>query len=294
MVQEQVLGLEHPKLAKSLNNLARYYHEIGKYSHAAELCRRAQTIQERVLGLENPDVAESLNLLAIIHLKQGEFSIRGKGGKQQTSFKRDKIIHAKQLCNRALAIREHVLGPEHPDVAKSLHLLALLSSPDRAKQLCNRALAIQERVLGPEHPDVAKSLFFLAELFRLERRYYLVEPLYQRSIAINKQSLGPKHPDVINVQERYVTFLEKQNRNTEAAELKALVKAARIKEAPENQATKEKRSHSRKSAKRRGSKASRARGRTTITGSQARTSHQIKQKSNPEKLNINRRGDKGQ
>jgi len=94
------------------------------------------------------------------------------------------------------------LGPEHPDVAKSLHLLALLSSPDRAKQLCNRALAIQERVLGPEHPDVAKSLFFLAELFRLERRYYLVEPLYQRSIAINKQSLGPKHPDVINVQEK--------------------------------------------------------------------------------------------
>lgn len=30
------------------------------------------------------------------------------------------------LCKRALAIREKVLGPDHPDVAKQLNNLALL------------------------------------------------------------------------------------------------------------------------------------------------------------------------
>ncbi len=47
-----------------------------------------------------------------------------------------------------------------------------------------RSLAIREKVLGPEHPDVATALSNLAFLYYTQGRYAEVEPLYQRSLAI--------------------------------------------------------------------------------------------------------------
>ena len=73
---------------------------------------------------------------------------------------------ARPLYERALAIREKVLGPDHPDTAASLNNLACLLQDQGdlagARPLFERALAIREKVLGPEHPDTATSLNNLA------------------------------------------------------------------------------------------------------------------------------------
>jgi hypothetical protein len=58
---------------------------------------------------------------------------------------------ARPLVERALAITERVLGPEHPATATSLYNLALLTAA-RARLLLERALAVSEKVGGPEHP----------------------------------------------------------------------------------------------------------------------------------------------
>jgi hypothetical protein len=65
---------------------------------------------------------------------------------------------------RALAIHEKVLGPEHPLTATSLNNLALLCDLAEARPLLERALAIREKVLDPEHPVTANSLTNLAHL----------------------------------------------------------------------------------------------------------------------------------
>ena len=82
---------------------------------------------------------------------------------------------------RALAIREAVLGAEHPDVATSLNNLAWLYQArgryEAAEPLYQRALAIHEAVLGAQHPDVATSLNNLAELYWAQGRYGEAEPL---------------------------------------------------------------------------------------------------------------------
>ena len=62
--------------------------------------------------------------------------------------------------------------------------------------LAESALAIREKVLGKEHPDVATSLNNLAELYRLQGNYSKAEPLYLRSLAIREKVLGKEHPDV--------------------------------------------------------------------------------------------------
>ena len=68
---------------------------------------------------------------------------------------------AKPLYERALAIREKALDPDHPDVAGSLNDLGMLygiAGPHtKAEPLLKRALAIREKALGPDHPDVAQS-----------------------------------------------------------------------------------------------------------------------------------------
>ena len=68
---------------------------------------------------------------------------------------------AKEYQERALAIRQQTLGPQHPDVASSYNNIAtvLLGQGDlkQAKEYHERALAIRQQTLGPQHPDVAQS-----------------------------------------------------------------------------------------------------------------------------------------
>jgi hypothetical protein len=75
---------------------------------------------------------------------------------------------ARPLHERALAIHEQALGPDHPNTVSSLGNLAglLWAQGDLAgaRPLFERALAIRERALGPDHPDTALSLNNLASL----------------------------------------------------------------------------------------------------------------------------------
>jgi tetratricopeptide (TPR) repeat protein len=56
--------------------------------------------------------------------------------------------------------------------------------------MAERALAIREKALGPDHPDVALSLNNLAELHRTIGDYGLAKPLYQRALTIWEKALG--------------------------------------------------------------------------------------------------------
>ena len=104
------------------------------------------------------------------------------------------------LYQRALQMREQALGPEHPDVATSLHGLAIFYREQnkyaQAEPLFLRALQMREQALGAEHPEVATSLHGLAFLYHDQGKYEQAEPLYQRALQIWEQALGPEHPQV--------------------------------------------------------------------------------------------------
>jgi class 3 adenylate cyclase/tetratricopeptide (TPR) repeat protein len=104
---------------------------------------------------------------------------------------------ARPLYERALAIREQALGPEHPDTAESLGNLAVLLKTQGdlagARPLLERALAIREKALGPEHSDTADSLNSLAVLLKTQGDLAGAQPLYERALAINERGLGSEH-----------------------------------------------------------------------------------------------------
>ncbi|HEU5376807.1 MAG TPA: FxSxx-COOH system tetratricopeptide repeat protein [Ktedonobacteraceae bacterium] len=130
---------------------------------------------------------------------------------------------AKPLYQRALTIREQVLGTDHSDTATSLNNLAHLYQeqgkyPD-AELLYQRALATREQILGVNHPVTAQSLNNLAELYRAQGKYMEAEPLHKRALAIREQALGAKHPDTAQSLNNLALLYQSQGKYAEAEPL---------------------------------------------------------------------------
>jgi tetratricopeptide (TPR) repeat protein/DNA-binding XRE family transcriptional regulator len=135
-------------------------------------------------------------------------------------WERGAYAQALPLYQRALDLREHTLGPDHPDVAGSLNSLAalyyVLGRYEEALPLFERALAIRERVLESPHPDVAESLNNLALLAYKQGRYEHALPLFQRALTTWEQTLGPDHPHVATTLNNLALLYQNQGRSAEA------------------------------------------------------------------------------
>jgi tetratricopeptide (TPR) repeat protein len=122
-------------------------------------------------------------------------------------------VEAEPLFQRALAIREKVLGAEYPDTAGSLNNLAELYRDQGrlsdAEPLHQRALATYEKVLGTEHSLTATTFNNLALLYQAQGRLAEAEPLLQRALAIAEKALGPEHPQTHKVRENLATLRQR-------------------------------------------------------------------------------------
>ncbi|HJT56217.1 MAG TPA: tetratricopeptide repeat protein [Ktedonobacteraceae bacterium] len=236
-----------PEAAQLLNQAGVYLYELGRYSEAEPLYRRAVEIRERILDPRHPHTANSLNNLAQLYRAQGRYM------EAEPLMQRDLAIceqtlgpmhpdtaislnnlaglyrvqgrygEAEPLMQKDLAICEQALGPMHPDTATSLNNLAGLyydqGRYEQAEPLYRRALAIVEQVQAPTHPDRASSLNNLAELYRAQERYADAEPLYQQALAIREQVLGPINPDTAQSLDNLAELYRTQGKYAEAESL---------------------------------------------------------------------------
>ena len=168
---------------------------------AAARCARAGSGRRRADAPTRDRAAQAADLLDLARVIQASRALQP-------------IAQARPLYERALAIREKVLGPEHPDTATSLNNLAFLLQDQGdlagARPLSERALAIREKVLGPEHPDTATSLNNLASLLQDQGDLAGARPLYERALAIREKVLGPEHPDTATSLNNLAVLLQAQ------------------------------------------------------------------------------------
>ncbi|HSG40530.1 MAG TPA: tetratricopeptide repeat protein [Thermoanaerobaculia bacterium] len=140
---------------------------------------------------------------------------------------------AHSYCERALAIREKVLGPDHPDTAQSLNNLGVnldgQGNSSRAREYHERALAIRERVLGPEHPDTAQSLNNLGGILFNQGDFSGAREYGERALLIREKVLGPEHPDTMKSLNNWGAVLHSHGGVSQAHEYYGRVLAIREK-----------------------------------------------------------------
>jgi tetratricopeptide (TPR) repeat protein len=107
---------------------------------------------------------------------------------------------AARLVREAVARRQGLFGPGHPEVASSLgHLgevLMLKGEYEEAEQNLRASLETMQRVHGPQSAEAAQALTLLADLVARQGRYEQAEPLIQQALAIRRALHGERHPDV--------------------------------------------------------------------------------------------------
>ena len=175
---------ETPQLAAHLNKLASLFDDVGRYSEAEPLYRRALLIRERTLGPEHLNTLNGVNNLGYLLQVKGD------------------LVGAEPHYRRALEARERTLGLDHSDTLISVNNLASLLRAKGdlvgAEPLYRRALEAQDRTLGPEHPHTLNSVNNLGYLLHARDDLAGAKPFLRRALEAHERTLGPEHPDTFS------------------------------------------------------------------------------------------------
>ncbi len=240
--------------ARSLQNCAYLYQEMGRFKDAEPFYLQAKEIFKAQLGENHPDYAQSLNNLGELYREMGRFTNAERLLLQaiaiwKTSLGENHFDYANILNNlgvlyyamkrfakaeplflQAMTIRKAQLGENHPHYAQSLNNLATLYQAMKrfadAEYLYLQAMEIWKKQLGENHPDYALSLNNLGGLYYAMKQFAKAEPLFLQAITIKKAQLGENHPDYALSLNNLAGLMAAMNRPQEALSL--MQEAAKI------------------------------------------------------------------
>jgi serine/threonine-protein kinase len=106
---------------------------------------------------------------------------------------------ADTLLRKALAQRQKIYGPEHPDVAQSLVALAMLRDAqaefDSAEVFASKGLAMLKRHLPPDHQSVRKATTSLGRILEDKGDYDRAVPVLEEAVRLERAQGAPT-PDL--------------------------------------------------------------------------------------------------
>jgi tetratricopeptide (TPR) repeat protein len=181
IVEERVLGPDHPETLRSRRNLFVTLGNQGKHAAAEAGFRDLLRAEERVLGPEHPDTIGICNNIGFALAQQQRFA------------------DAESQFRQVVGTEEKVLGPEHPATLSSrMALASILSQQEKyaeADAQCREVIALEEKVLGPEHPTTISSWYAFA--YQLARQNKIDEAMQfaRRAATTAEQAFGQEHPD---------------------------------------------------------------------------------------------------
>jgi tetratricopeptide (TPR) repeat protein/predicted Ser/Thr protein kinase len=161
-------------------------HEVGYQLAQHEQGRMWGTLGEMLI--ERLGLAGTLREAAVLGALAGVSTVRGE------------YEDARQRFAQALAIKQEILGEEHPGLANTINSIGVVlfsqAGSEEALEYFRRSLSIEQAALGPEHPGVANSLNNLAVALQRLGHYEEALEHHQRALALREAALGPDHPDV--------------------------------------------------------------------------------------------------
>uniref|UniRef100_A0A0D9RC21 Kinesin light chain n=1 Tax=Chlorocebus sabaeus TaxID=60711 RepID=A0A0D9RC21_CHLSB len=177
-VRSQVLGKDHPDVAKQLNNLALLCQNQGKYEEVEYYYQRALEIYQTKLGPDDPNVAKTKNNLASCYLKQGKFK------QAETLYK--------EILTRA---HEREFGSVD-DENKPIWMHAEEREECKGKQKDGTSFGEYGgwyKACKVDSPTVTTTLKNLGALYRRQGKFEAAETLEEAAMRSRKQGLDNVH-----------------------------------------------------------------------------------------------------
>ncbi len=212
-----------PDRLEVLNSLAKIYWVEGRYAEAKPLEQRARTIREKTRQEMQP------------LFRAAAVSAQRRHAQAEAYAREGRYAEAEALAKQVLAIREKILktleftgtdlGPDHPDIAASLDLLAELYTAQgryaEAEPLQKRALAIREKKRQQEKRQEARAKFHNEQAKFWARQGNLASAVWdlERALALMEKTFGPKHPEVLTIRADLATLYRAEGREQDAKRL---------------------------------------------------------------------------
>ena len=200
--------------SESSDSIAELEHRIGELKQRAQFGDAAELARQLLLRKEENPTAEPFELVdAQWRLSTLEVAA-GLPQDAQREFARIDSLQAvvdrswddgrykvgMAAAERRLEILRTYLGPEHPEVARSLDdvggFLEELGESGRGEELCAEAFAMRQRLLGDKHPLMAESTNNLAHFARVRGDYHEAVRLGSQAVEMYRDLLDGEHPDL--------------------------------------------------------------------------------------------------
>jgi serine/threonine protein kinase len=124
---------------------------------------------------------------------------------------------------RAFALRQKHLGPNHPDTLASMRALANAYSWAGQSQkgivLRQRELENRTAMLGPDHPDTLECMAGLAMAYQFAGEWGTSVPLWEEVCRKRTTIFGPTHPSTLGAMHQLAMNYRDLDRFTESMEL---------------------------------------------------------------------------
>lgn len=231
------------------------YENLGLYTQAESLDRKAAAIRERVLGPENDATLQAQGALAWVLYRRGHFRdsesmlrkvlalrLRRFGPSNNATItvmdhlgtvlnEQGHPTESESLVRRALAWRQRVLGNDNPDTLVTINNLALTMQTEGrwadAEALDRQELAGYTRLEGADAPDALRAEGNLAIILYREGRMAEAEALDRKNLAGKSRILGPDHPETVRAMNTLMATLTDEGKLDEAQSLEEQVVATR-------------------------------------------------------------------
>ena len=151
-------------------------------------------------------------------------------------------VKALEYCEKALAIRERVLGPDHPGTTETYSSMAVvyddLENYGKALEYSEKTLAIRGRILKEDHPDMAVTYNNLALIYCKQGKYEKALEYYEKALVIDERVKDSDHPSTAVTYNNMALVYENQGEYKKALEYygKALAIDERV-EGPDHPST---------------------------------------------------------
>jgi tetratricopeptide (TPR) repeat protein len=146
--RESVLGLENTELSSVLSNLGYLYGSQGRLSEARKVLERGLTIAENTIGANHPRTIPLVANLAWVYFNEGRHN-KDFYPKAEALFRRVLALQEQRVGPDGIELSNAL--------ASLSDACAVQKKYKEARQLEQRALAIRRVVLGPQHPDTVRT-----------------------------------------------------------------------------------------------------------------------------------------